>query len=272
MTNTAGQPRKRLTMHKRQNLVGWLFLLPATILIIWLSFYPMFRALLISLMKGKPTALTFSDPLFRNYQRMMQDKVFIQSLINTFTYLIIQVPIMLVLAMIFASLLNRHDLKFKGLFRTCIFLPCATALVSYSIIFRTLFAYDGMINAMLMNMHILKEPVNWLNSPNTAKAVIIIALIWRWTGYNMVFYLAAMQSIDYSVYESARIDGAGAFTQLTKITLPLLKPIILVTAIMSTNGTLQLYDESVNIRVVVELVNTLKEFLLCDVVLIANQR
>lgn len=247
MTNTAGQPRKRLTMHQRQNLVGWLFLLPATILIIWLSFYPMFRALLISLMKGKPTALTFSDPLFRNYQRMMQDKVFIQSLINTFTYLIIQVPIMLVLAMIFASLLNRHDLKFKGLFRTCIFLPCATALVSYSIIFRTLFAYDGMINAMLMNLHILKEPVNWLNSPNTAKAVIIIALIWRWTGYNMVFYLAAMQSIDYSVYESARIDGASATTQLFRITIPLLKPIILVTAIMSTNGTLQLYDESVNL-------------------------
>ena len=247
MTNTAGQPRKRLTMHQRQNLVGWLFLLPATILIIWLSFYPMFRALLISLMKGKPTALTFSDPLFRNYQRMMQDKVFIQSLINTFTYLIIQVPIMLVLAMIFASLLNRHDLKFKGLFRTCIFLPCATALVSYSIIFRTLFAYDGMINAMLMNMHILKEPVNWLNSPNTAKAVIIIALIWRWTGYNMVFYLAAMQSIDYSVYESARIDGASATTQLFRITILLLKPIILVTAIMSTNGTLQLYDESVNL-------------------------
>ena len=247
MTNTAGQPRKRLTMHQRQNLVGWLFLLPATILIIWLSFYPMFRAMLISLMKGQPTALTFSDPLFRNYQRMMQDKVFIQSLINTFTYLIIQVPIMLVLAMIFASLLNRHDLKFKGLFRTCIFLPCATALVSYSIIFRTLFAYDGMINAMLMNMHILKEPVNWLNSPNTAKAVIIIALIWRWTGYNMVFYLAAMQSIDYSVYESARIDGASATTQLFRITIPLLKPIILVTAIMSTNGTLQLYDESVNL-------------------------
>jgi lactose/L-arabinose transport system permease protein len=247
MTNTAGQPRKRLTMHQRQNLVGWLFLLPATILIIWLSFYPMFRALLISLMKGKPTALTFSDPLFRNYQRMMQDKVFIQSLINTFTYLIIQVPIMLVLAMIFASLLNRHDLKFKGLFRTCIFLPCAISLVSYSLIFRTLFYDTGMINTILMKLGIIHENIKWLGQTGTARAVIITALIWRWTGYNMVFYLSAMQSIDYSVYESARIDGASSFTQLTKITMPLLKPIILVTAIMSTNGTLQLYDESVNL-------------------------
>ena len=239
--------KKKLTMHQKQNLTGWVFLLPATLLIVWLSFYPMVRALIISFMRGRPTALEFSDPLIRNYQFMLKDTVFIQSLKNTFFYLIIQVPIMLVLAMIFASLLNNKDLKFKGAFRTCIFLPCATALVAYSIIFRSMFGYDGMVNSLLMNIGILKEPINWLNSPGTAKAVIIIALIWRWTGYNMVFYLASMQSIDYSVYEAARIDGASAVTQLFKITIPLLKPIILVTAIMSTNGTLQLFDESVNL-------------------------
>ncbi len=236
-----------MTIEKRRNLTGWLFLLPGTILIIWMSFYPMVRAFIVSLMRGKPTALQFSEPLWRNYQRMFQDTVFIQSLKNTFTYLIIQVPIMLILALIFASLLNQQDLKFKGIFRTCIFLPCATALVSYSIIFRTMFAYDGFVNAFLMQIHLLKEPINWLNDVTGAKAVIIVALIWRWTGYNMVFYLSSMQSIDYSIYEAARIDGANQFTQLTRITMPLLKPTILVTAIMSTNGTLQLYDESVNL-------------------------
>ena len=146
MTNNANaRPRRQLTLQKKQNLTGWIFLLPATILIIWMSFYPMVRAFIVSLQRGKPTALQFSEPLWRNYQRMLQDKVFIQSLKNTFTYLIIQVPIMLMLALIFASLLNMKDLKFKGVFRTCIFLPCATALVSYSIIFRTMFAYDGMV-------------------------------------------------------------------------------------------------------------------------------
>ena len=243
----ANPGKKKLSMHQKQNLTGWIFLLPATLLIVWLSFYPMVRALLISFMKGRPTALEFSDPLIRNYQFLVKDNVFIQSLKNTFFYLIIQVPVMLVLAMIFASLLNNKDLKFKGLFRTCIFLPCATALVSYSLIFRSMFAYDGMVNALLMNLHILKEPINWLNNPGTAKAVIIIALIWRWTGYNMIFYLSSMQSIDYSIYESARLDGAGPVTQMFKITIPLLKPIILVTAIMSTNGTLQLFDESMNL-------------------------
>lgn len=247
LAENAPRRRRRLAMHQKQNLTGWAFLLPAALLIVIMSFYPMFRALLISFMRGKPTALKYSDPLIRNYQFMLKDTVLKQALVNTFTYLIIQVPIMLLLALIFASLLNNKDLKFKGLFRTCIFLPCATGLVAYSMIFRTLFTYDGMVNALLLKMGVIKEAINWLNNPTTAKAVIIIGLLWRWTGYNMVFYLSAMQSIDYSIYEASRIDGASSFQQLTRITVPLLRPIILVTAIMSTNGTLQLFDESVNL-------------------------
>ncbi len=250
MTNATPAPKRKhrfWTMERKQSAAGWAFLAPASLLIFIFSFYPMIQALLISFKKGLPTNLVYSDPLWRNYQFMLKDKVFIQSVGNTFTYLIIQVPIMLVLAIIFASLLNNHDLKFRGLFRTCIFLPCATGLVAYSMIFRTLFTYDGMVNALLLNLGIISERINWLNDPNTAKAVIIIGLIWRWTGYNMVFFLSGMQSIEYSIYEAARIDGANQFQQLIKITIPLLKPIILVTGIMSTNGTLQLFDESVNL-------------------------
>ena len=247
-TSTSPMKKKRFwTMERKQSATGWAFLIPAALLIAIFSFWPMFQALLTSFKRGLPTALQYSDPLWRNYQRMAQDKVFVQSITNTFTYLIVQVPIMLVLAIILASLLNNRDLKFRGLFRTCIFLPCATGLVAYSMIFRTLFTYDGMVNSVLVNLGLLAEPINWLNEPNTAKAVIIIGLIWRWTGYNMVFFLSGMQGIEYSIYEAARIDGANMFQQLIKITIPLLKPIILVTGIMSTNGTLQLFDESVNL-------------------------
>ena len=249
MNNTIpAQKNKRFwTIERRHSATGWIFLLPAVLLIFIFSFWPMFQALLTSFKRGLPTALQYSDPLWRNYQRMLSDKVFVQSVTNTITYLIIQVPIMLVLAIILASLLNNRDLKFRGLFRTCIFLPCATGLVAYSMIFRTLFTYDGMVNSVLMNFGILKEPINWLNQPNTARAVIILGLVWRWTGYNMVFFLSGMQGIEYSIYEAARIDGANLFQQLIRITIPLLKPIILVTGIMSTNGTLQLFDESVNL-------------------------
>ena len=250
MTNATPAPKKKhrfWSMERKQSAAGWAFLTPATLMIFVFSFYPMIQAFLTSLKRGLPTALTYCDPLWRNYQRMLSDKVFIQSVTNTLTYLIVQVPIMLVLAVIFATLLNNKDLKFRGLFRTCIFLPCATGLVAYSMIFRTLFTYDGMVNALLTNIGILSEPINWLNDPFYAKVVIIVGLVWRWTGYNMIFYLSGMQSIDYSIYEAARIDGANQFRQLVNITIPLLKPIILVTAIMSTNGTLQLFDESVNL-------------------------
>lgn len=237
--------KKKMLLSKKQNLMGWVFLAPAALLICWMSFYPMLKALFLSFQTGKGAALKWAG--LYNYQRMFQDAVFKQSLFNTFLYLFIQVPIMLVLALILASMLNNKHLRFKGLFRTMIFLPCATSLVAYSLIFRSLFAVDGFINSVLVGLGILKTGYNFLGYPNSARAVIIIALIWRWTGYNMVFYLSGLQNIEYSVYEAAKIDGASPFQTFWKITCPLLKPTILLTAIMSTNGTLQLFDESVNL-------------------------
>ena len=154
---------------------------------------------------------------------------------------------MLILGLVIANLLNSPKLKMRGFYRTAIFLPCVTSLVAYSILFKSIFALDGVVNNFLMALHIIQEPISWLLDPFWAKIVIIIAITWRWTGYNMIFYLAGMQNIDSSVYEAAEIDGATKFQQFTKITIPLLKPIILLTTIMSTNGTLQLFDEAMNI-------------------------
>ena len=208
-------------------------------------FYPMVRAFIISLQKGTGANMRFTG--FSNYQRILVDKVFQQSIGNTFFYLIIQVPIMLILAILLAQLLNNKHLKLRGLFRTCVFLPCATSLVSYSLIFRSMFATDGLINSILMKLGILHSGYNFLGHSGSAKAVIILALIWRWTGYNMVFYLAGLQNIEYSVYEAAKIDGANGWKTFWRITVPLLKPTIIMTFIMSINGTLQLFDESVNL-------------------------
>ena len=236
---------KKIKLSKKQNLIGWGFLTPAVILIVITSFYPMIKALILSFQSGVGSSIKWVG--LSNYTRMFKDKIFIQALGNNFIYLIIQVPIMLILALILASMLNNKNLKFKGLFRTAIFLPCATSLVSYAIIFRSLFAVDGFVNQVLIKLGILETGYNFLTNPTSARAIIIIALIWRWTGYNMVFYLAGLQNIDYNVYEAAKIDGASPFQSFWKITVPLLKPVILLTAIMSTNGTLQLFDESVNL-------------------------
>jgi lactose/L-arabinose transport system permease protein len=115
------------------------------------------------------------------------------------------------------------------------------------LIFKSLFATEGLINTVLLKLHILSANYNFLGNPGSAKAVIIIAMIWRWTGYNMVFYLAGLQNIEYSVYEAAMIDGANGWKTFWSITVPLLKPTIIMTFIMSINGTLQLFDESVNL-------------------------
>ncbi len=239
--------KKGLGLLARQKAAGWAFLTPASLLIFVMSFYPMVQAFITSFKTGSSANLKWADPLIKNYARMLKDKVFLTSMGNTFLYLAIQVPIMLVLAILLAQLLNNKDLKLRGLFRTMIFLPCATALVSYALIFKTLFATEGLINSMLKGLGIIQENVNWLGQPTTAKAVIIIALLWRWTGYNMVFFLAGLQNIEYSVYEAANIDGASGWKTFWHITVPLLRPVIVMTGIMSINGTLQLFDESVNL-------------------------
>ena len=239
--------KKGMTLIAKQRIAGWTFLTPASLMIAVMSFYPMFRAFLISLQTGAGKNMRYADPIFSNYKRILADKVFQQSIGNTFLYLFIQVPIMLLLAILLAQLLNNQQLKFKGLFRTCVFLPCATSLVSYALIFRSLFAQEGLINTILVKLHILESGYNFLGNSVSAKIVIIIALVWRWTGYNMVFYLSGLQNIEYSVYEAAKIDGANGWKTFWKITVPLLKPTIIMTVITSINGTLQLFDESVNL-------------------------
>ena len=234
--------KKGLSITGKQKIAGWAYLFPATILICIMSFYPIIQAIFTSFKTGPSANMSWCDPAGYNYTRMFQDAIFKTSVKNTFLYLIIEVPVMLVLAMLLAQLLNNKDLKFKGLF-----LPCATSLVSYSLIFKSMFATNGLVNTILVNLGILENNYNFLGNPGSAKAIIIIALIWRWTGYNMVFFLAGLQNIEYSVYEAAKIDGANAWQTFWKITVPLLKPTIVMTVIMSINGTLQLFDESVNL-------------------------
>lgn len=239
--------KKGMSITGKQRAAGWMYLAPATILIFIMSFWPIIQAVITSFKTGSSANMQWANPFAYNYTRMFQDAVFKRSIGNTFLYLIIEVPIMLVLAILLAQLLNNKHLKFKGLFRTCVFLPCATSLVSYALIFKSLFATQGLINTILVKLGILENNFNFLGTGWSAKIIIIVALIWRWTGYNMVFFLAGLQNIEYSVYEAAKIDGASGWRTFWSITVPLLRPTIVMTTIMSINGTLQLFDESINL-------------------------
>ena len=145
----------------------------------------MIQAFLTSFQTGVANNLEFGG--IANYKRLLTDSTFKKALFNTVLFLIVQVPLMILMALGISSMLNNKKLKCRGFFRTAIFLPCVTSLVAYSIIFKSLFANDGFINGLLMNLHLIAEPINWLTNNIFARILIIFAITWRWTGYNMIF-------------------------------------------------------------------------------------
>ena len=136
-----------------ENRYGWGFITPSTILITILVFIPMIQAFITSLQSGLANNLRFVG--IENYIRLLSDQTFLKAAGNTFLYLIIQVPIMIILSLIIAATLNDKKLKFKGFFRIAIFLPCITSLVAYSIIMKSLFANDGIMNQLLLNLNLI---------------------------------------------------------------------------------------------------------------------
>lgn len=229
----------------KKRTIGWLFIVLSIFGISLFYFYPMIQAFLLSLQSGMGANLEYVG--FDNYARLLNDPAFLKALSNTMIYLLVQVPLMILLALVFSVLLNDPTLKFRGFFRTAIFLPAVTSLVAYAVVFKYLFNPDGLVNELLLQLNLISQPLNWISDPVLAKVTIILAITWRWTGYNMIFYLSALQNVDKSIYEAARIDGASSMQQFFFITIPLLKPIILFTSIVSTIGTLQLFDEVMNI-------------------------
>ncbi len=240
-----GRRLARVRLDRSSEINGWLFVAPALVLLGLFLVYPILWSLWMSFQVGKGVNFHFGG--FANIVRLTQDPVFLRALANTCIFFFVQVPIMITLALLFAVALNDATLRLRGVFRTAIFLPCVTSLVAYSVLFKSMFADDGVINHALMFLHVISAPIPWISDPFWAKVLIILAITWRWTGYNMVFYLAALQNIDRSIYESARIDGVPAWAVFRYITVPMLKPVILFTTVISTIGTLQLFDEVYNI-------------------------
>ena len=230
---------------RQPNRWGWVFVTLSIILITLLVFVPMVQSFWLSLQSGMGNQLSFAG--LDNYKRLFGDATFLKALGNTFIYLIIQVPVMIILALMISVMLNNPKLKGRSFFRMAIFLPCVTSLVSYSLIMKSIFSGEGLVNRLLLALHLIEAPIGWTTDSLFAKVLIILSITWRWTGYNMIFYLSGLQNIDPSIYEAADLDGCSAVQKFFKITVPQLRPIILFTTITSTIGTLQLFDEVQNI-------------------------
>ncbi|MBS2968223.1 sugar ABC transporter permease [Metabacillus sp. KIGAM252] len=227
----------------RSRLFPYWFLAPALVLFLIFTVYPVAASFILSFQKFEAGSYAFNG--LNNYIRLFNDEIFWTALKNTFIIFVFQVPIMLLLAIVLAGALNSQLLKLKGFFRVSFFLPAVTSLVAYSILFSIMLQEEGIINNALSYLGIAAVP--WLSDGFWAKASIILAMTWRWTGYNMVIFLAALQNIPEEIYEAASLDGAGKIRQFFHITIPQLKPVILFAGTLSTIGTLQLFDEPFNL-------------------------
>lgn len=218
----------------------YIFIGPAFVFILIFTVYPVISSLFLSFQQVRGVEKSFVG--LANYSRLFHDPIFYKSLLNTFEILIIQVPIMLFLALVIAVGLHSSLIKAKTFFRISFFMPAITALVAASIVFMILLdEHFGLVNYLLSFMGI--DSIHWLTTPFWAKVSVIVVMTWRWTGYNMVIFLAGLQNIPSELYEAASIDGAGKVKQFFMITIPLLKPVFIFTVVMSTIGTLQLFDE-----------------------------
>lgn len=178
----------------------------------------------------------------QNYEVLLRDPQFYTALSNTVYVWAGSVPAMIVLALVFAVLINASFVKFRNVFRTVYFLPVVTSLVVTGLIFSQLFSTSfGLVNSVLQSFGL--APINWLSDPTWMKLTLILALLWRWIGNDMVIMLAGLQNIPGDLYEAARVDGAGGLQTFWRITVPLMRPVILFDLIISTIGTFNLFAE-----------------------------
>lgn len=232
-------PKRRGIMTRKN--APYLFLTPMIILFAVFMIYPVIKSLILSFQDFTDGQYIFCG--FQNYITLMKDPIFWKSLKNTFIYLAVQVPVMVVLSLVLGVMVEQAFLKCRSGFRMSIFLPSVTALVAYSIVFKLLFNTDfGIINSALRTLGF--DGVDWLNTVWGARFAIIAAITWRWTGYNTIIMIAGLKNIPLELYESADIDGASSIQKFFYITIPMVKSIMLFVSITSTIGTLQLFDES----------------------------
>ncbi|MCX5205147.1 sugar ABC transporter permease [Streptomyces sp. NBC_00237] len=234
----SGAPAAR--RRRRPSPAPYLFVLPALLLFAAFKLYPIGWSFVMSLHRKVAGADTFVGA--DNYLRLLDDPLFWTALRNTGVILAVQVPLMLALATGLAVALNSTLLRGRSVFRLGFFLPMVTGLVAYGIAFSVLLNKEyGLVNWLLSGLGI--GPVPWLTDGLWAQISLGLALTWHYTGYNAVILLARLQNVPKELYDAASVDGAGAFAAFRHVTLPGLRPALLLTTVLSTIGTLQLFDE-----------------------------
>ncbi|WP_426286117.1 carbohydrate ABC transporter permease [Luteibacter sp. E-22] len=225
---------------------AWLFVTPALIVLGLFFLLPVVAALLLSVTDYDLYALADIRNLrfvaLQNYWSLLQRPLFWSALGHTVYFVVVGVPLSLIASLGTAMLLNSPLARFKPFFRTALFAPVVTTVVAVAVIWRYLFNTKyGLINYVLDAIGM--PTVDWLGDPHWAMPTIILFAVWKNFGYNMIIFMAGLQAIPGDLYEAARIDGASAIAQFRHITLPMLKPTMVMVSILTVSGYFQLFAE-----------------------------
>jgi multiple sugar transport system permease protein len=230
----------------RGGQAGWPFVAPALAVIGLFFLVPTLAALALSLTDFDIYALADLRNLrfvgLRNYAELLANPLFWQALGNTLYFVVVGVPISIAASLAAALLLQSPLARFKGFFRTALFAPVVTTLVAVAVIWRYLLhTHYGLLNYALGALGI--APVDWLGDPHWAMPAIILFAVWKNFGYNMLIFVAGLQTIPEDLYEAARMDGASALRRFWHVTLPGLAPVVLLVSLLTIAGYLQLFAE-----------------------------
>jgi len=225
---------------------AWMLLAPGLAAILVLFLVPIAAAFLLSLTDFDIYALGSLDTVrfvgLRNYASLLRDPLLWKAMRNTALFLFVGGPLTLGVALAAALLLNSRAARLKGLFRTIFFAPYVTTLVAVAVVFRYLYhPRFGLIDRGLALFGV--APIDWLGDPRWAMPAIILLAVWKNFGYATILLVAGLQAIPESLYEAARIDGAGWWQTLRKVTLPLLAPTLLFLGVITTIGYFQFFAE-----------------------------
>lgn len=226
----------------RKDHIGLYFVLPFFIGYTIFGLFPIVYTLILSFQKWDG----FTEPVFvglANYKRLLNDSLFFKSIGNTLIIWILSIVPQVTLALVLAMILNEKDVRGRHFFRAVYYFPNLVSAITLGVLFSLMFDWkNGSVNSMLMFLGIINEPINWFNSSMLSRMITALVVLWLNFGFNMLTFIAGLQSIPDELYEAAQIDGANRWQIMTKINFPLIRPVFLFTVITSVIGGLQLFD------------------------------
>lgn len=249
------QRMKRSRHFFQKKAAPYVFISPFYVLFAIFGLFPIFFSLYLSFHRWD-----IISPMqwvgWENYQFLLEDEWFWLSIKNTIQLGLMSAVPQHVIALILAFMLNSGLIRYPNFFRTSYFMPYITSTVAVTLIFGVIFGTRyGVVNyaltplrdlswfQWLLNLFNLEFPIEWLGRVQTIKPTLAILTVWRWTGWNMILYLAGLQAIDQELYEAAKVDGATGKDLFFRISLPLLRPMITFAVTMSVIGSMQAFDE-----------------------------